>query len=96
MFLFGTGGIIISLSVFLFKFKETTDLLIDYLDCESSGMLLECDGIRSEFDETRYPIQGMSDLSVLGGAFFPFLFLIYVVPFDLVKKKLKACCTKSQ
>ena len=81
--------------VFLYRFIEARDLLIEYLDCESGGAVMECSGRRSEFEDAIYPTQGISDLSVIGAALSPFFFLIYVVPFRDVKKKLRAFCSKT-
>ena len=94
MLLCGTGGAIIGACIFLFRIIKAKELLIAYLDCESAGTTMECDILRSDFEDTVYPVQGMNDLGCIGAALTPFFCLIYIVSFQDIKKRLKACCSK--
>ena len=94
MLLCGAGGAIVGSSLFLYRVIEARDLLIEYLNCESTGTAMECD--RSEFEDTFYPTLGINDLSLIATALAPLFFLIYIVPFQDTKKRMKACCSKTK
>ena len=89
-FLFGGAGALIGGAIFIYRYNETTDSLIAYLNCESFGTTsgMACD--RSEFERAFFPFQAIFDLGNISSVLYPAFNLLYVVDVQKVKKCLKA------